>query len=167
MSGAGTGFQERLPGYVLAEKVMVVVIKTCDIDIELTAQQPAIAEFVTIELFGSEIWIGVETSEEWDAIRRGGNVAGEVEVRLGIRRRPQGMCKGRPDGLLFGRCPEEAGAGLQLDPLPVKLVRSSFVPRSARAGDPRSRSRPARRQSRDSRFAGWERMSDPKPPRCC
>jgi hypothetical protein len=93
---------------------VVVVIEARDIDIELTTQETAVAEFVAIELFGGEIGVGIETSEEGRSIRRGRNVTGEIKVRLGIGWRPQRMGKRRPDRLGFSWCLEQTSAGLQL-----------------------------------------------------
>jgi len=112
VSGAGAGFEEGLPGYVLAKQIVIVIIEARDIDIELTAQETTVAKFVAIELFGNEIGIGIETGEEGRSGRGGGNVAGEIEVRLGIGGRPEGVGEGRPDRLSLGRCPEQPRAGL-------------------------------------------------------
>ena len=76
MSGAGTGFEEGLARDVLAKKFVVNIIATSDIDIEFTTQETAVAEFIPIKLFGSEIGVSVEASEErtpFDAVcsRRG------------------------------------------------------------------------------------------------
>src|SRR5580692_10288679 len=56
-------FQVRLSHDVLAEKVVVMVVKSRDVDVEFLSEETAVTEFVTVELFRREIGIGVESRE--------------------------------------------------------------------------------------------------------
>ena len=55
---------------ILAEEIVIVVIEPGEIDIEVLAQQTAVAQFVAIELFRSEVGIGVEAREIRRSVRQ-------------------------------------------------------------------------------------------------
>src|SRR6185312_17116008 len=99
--------KKRLPNYVLAKEIVIVVVESRDIDIDCFAENAAIAELIAIELFRREVWVGVETREIGRSIRCRRDVAGEIEVFLDIGRRSHSVRKSRPHGLLVSGRPQE------------------------------------------------------------
>src|ERR1700733_1840962 len=110
MHGLRTGFKEGLSHNVFAKEIVIMVIKPGDIDIEFTAQDAAIAEFIPIQLLWREQWIGIKSREKRCAVRRGPFISQEIEVFLGIRGSAQGMRKSRPNRLLLAHRPKKSDA---------------------------------------------------------
>ena len=80
MRRSGIGFDERRSRNVLTEQVVVVIVKTRNIQIGFLAQKLTVSEVVPVELFRSEIIVGIEARKERRAVRCGGDEAGEKEV---------------------------------------------------------------------------------------
>src|SRR5271156_908137 len=93
-------------GDVFAEEIVVLVEKSCEVDIDIAADEAAIAEFVSVKFFGFKIRIGVETGEKRQAVGLvSANIAGEKEVAFAVGGRAQGAGNCQPEGLRGGGCP--------------------------------------------------------------
>ena len=57
-------FKESVSCQVFTKKIVVMIVKPSDIDVEILAEEPAVSELITIELFRREIRIGIEAREK-------------------------------------------------------------------------------------------------------
>src|SRR2546430_10220298 len=96
-----------------AEKIGVVVVKSCDIQIELRLYQAAIPSLVADQVFGSKFSVPDDAVESQ---RIGHKQSGDLKVFLDPRRGANGSGDGAPEGLPRVRCPQDTCARLGFEP---------------------------------------------------
>src|SRR5579862_579925 len=80
MNGRRNRFEKRPPRQILAEKIVIVVIESSRVEVQVLAQQPPISDLVSVELFGSEVGVGVESRKVRRTVGRRGDVSQKIEI---------------------------------------------------------------------------------------
>lgn len=107
-------FHVRGSSDILAEQVVVMIIKGGNIDIQRLAEEMAVPQFGAIKLFRREVWVGVESRQIGRPVRQYPDQTQEIEILLGVGRRAQGVRKSGPDGLLLAGRPEKPCAWFRI-----------------------------------------------------
>src|SRR5882724_10749682 len=111
MSWRRRGFGEWRTG-LNAEEIGVVVVKGCNVQVELRLYQAAIPDLVPDQVFRSKFSVPDDAVESQ---RIGHKQSGDLEVFLDPRRGTNSSGDGAPEGLPWVRCPQDTCARLGLE----------------------------------------------------
>src|ERR1022692_3645987 len=94
-----------------------MVIKAGNAKSEFTAQKTPVTGFIAVQLFRREVGVGIESREIGCPVRGRPDIAEEIKVLLGIGRGSPGVCKRRPNALMFVGSPKKPRTWFRRDPL--------------------------------------------------